>query len=94
MVSRRSAYRGGRRARRGLARAAPRRSGTRTIALAGVVLGDTIPPLADLFLAGSMIAKSTGIAKPTGPGLTKWLLTRFRDTDRPFIPVAPAAKPS
>lgn len=92
MVSRRSAYRGGRRARRGLARAAPERDADDRPRR--VVLGDTIPPLADLFLAGSMIAKSTGIAKPTGPGLTKWLLTRFRDADRPFIPVAPAAKPS
>ncbi|MCJ2130770.1 hypothetical protein [Methylobacterium sp. E-045] len=61
-------------------------SGTRTITLAWVVLGDTILPLADLFLASSMIAKYTA------PGLTKWLLTRFLDTERPVMPVAPAMK--
>jgi galactitol-specific phosphotransferase system IIC component len=46
-------------------------SGTRTITLAWVVLGDKILPLADLFLATSMIAKYTA------PGLTKWLLARI-----------------
>jgi BASS family bile acid:Na+ symporter len=46
-------------------------SGTRTITLAWVVLGDRVLPLADLFLAASMIAKYTA------PGLTKWLLTRI-----------------
>jgi bile acid:Na+ symporter, BASS family len=46
-------------------------SGTRTITLAWVVLGDKVLPLADLFLATSMIAKYTA------PGLTKWLLTRI-----------------
>jgi BASS family bile acid:Na+ symporter len=46
-------------------------SGTRTITLAWVVLGDNVLPLADLFLATSMIAKYTA------PGLTKWLLTRI-----------------
>jgi BASS family bile acid:Na+ symporter len=46
-------------------------SGTRTITLAWVVLGDHILPLADLFLAAGMIAKYTA------PGLTKWLLTRI-----------------
>jgi hypothetical protein len=46
-------------------------SGTRTITLAWVILGDKILPLADLFLATSMIAKYTA------PGLTKWLLTRI-----------------
>jgi BASS family bile acid:Na+ symporter len=45
-------------------------SGTRTITLAWVVLGHRVLPLADLFLATSMIAKYTA------PGLTKWLLTR------------------
>lgn len=45
-------------------------SGTRTITLAWVVLGDQVMPLADLFLATSMIAKYTA------PGLTKWLLGR------------------
>jgi BASS family bile acid:Na+ symporter len=45
-------------------------SGTRTITLAWVVLGDQVLPLADLFLATSMIAKYTA------PGLTKWLLRR------------------
>jgi hypothetical protein len=46
-------------------------SGTRTITLAWVVLGDKVLPLADLFLAGSMVAKYTA------PGLTKWLLARI-----------------
>jgi hypothetical protein len=46
-------------------------SGTRTITLAWVILGDKILPLADLFLATSMIAKYTA------SGLTKWLLTRI-----------------
>jgi len=45
-------------------------SGTRTITLAWVVLGDQVMPLADLFLAASMVAKYTG------PGLTKSLLAR------------------
>ena len=45
-------------------------SGTRTITLAWVVLGDKVLPLADLFLATGMIAKYTA------PGLTKWLLAR------------------
>lgn len=46
-------------------------SGTRTITLAWVVLGNHILPLADLFLATSMVAKYTA------PGLTKWLLARI-----------------
>jgi bile acid:Na+ symporter, BASS family len=46
-------------------------SGTRTITLAWVILGDHVLPLADLFLAASMVAKYTA------PGLTKWLLTRI-----------------
>jgi BASS family bile acid:Na+ symporter len=46
-------------------------SGTRTITLAWVVLGDHILPLADLFLAASMVAKYTA------PGLTKSLLARL-----------------
>jgi len=46
-------------------------SGTRTITLAWVILGDKVLPLADLFLATSMIAKYTA------PGLTKWLLGRI-----------------
>jgi len=46
-------------------------SGTRTITLAWVVLGDKILPLADLFLATSMIAKYTA------PGFTKFVLSRF-----------------
>jgi bile acid:Na+ symporter, BASS family len=45
--------------------------GTRTITLAWVVLGDKVLPLADLFLAASMVAKYTA------PGLTKWLLARI-----------------
>jgi len=52
-------------------------SGTRTITLAWVVLGDHILPLADLFLAASMVAKYTA------PGLTKSLLARL---------IAPAAE--
>jgi BASS family bile acid:Na+ symporter len=54
-------------------------SGTRTITLAWVVLGNNILPLADLFLATSMVAKYTA------PGLTKWLLTRI---------IAPEAVPA
>jgi BASS family bile acid:Na+ symporter len=46
-------------------------SGTRTITLAWVILGEKVLPLADLFLATSMVAKYTA------PGLTKWLLTRI-----------------
>ncbi len=46
-------------------------SGTRTITLAWVVLGDNILPLADLFLAAGMVAKYTA------PGLTKALLARM-----------------
>jgi hypothetical protein len=46
-------------------------SGTRTITLAWVVLGSKVLPLADLFLATSMVAKYTA------PGLTKWLLNRI-----------------
>ncbi len=63
-------------------------SGTRTITLAWVVLGDTVMPLADLFLATSMIAKYTA------PGLTKWLLTRVLNTGRPVMLDAPTGKPS
>lgn len=46
-------------------------SGTRTITLAWVVLGHRVLPLADLFLATSMVAKYTA------PDLTKWLLARI-----------------
>jgi hypothetical protein len=46
-------------------------SGTRTITLAWVILGRDVLPLADLFLATSMVAKYTA------PGLTKWLLARL-----------------
>lgn len=46
-------------------------SGTRTITLAWVILGKNVLPLADLFLATSMVAKYTA------PGLTKWLLARL-----------------
>jgi BASS family bile acid:Na+ symporter len=59
-------------------------SGTRTITLAWVVLGDKVLPLADLFLAASMVAKYTA------PGLTKWLLARIIASDKPMVP-APAA---
>jgi bile acid:Na+ symporter, BASS family len=50
-------------------------SGTRTITLAWVVLGDKVLPLADLFLATGMVAKYTA------PGLTKWLLARVIAAD-------------
>jgi bile acid:Na+ symporter, BASS family len=50
-------------------------SGTRTITLAWVVLGNNVLPLADLFLAASMVAKYTA------PGLTKWLLARLIAAD-------------
>jgi bile acid:Na+ symporter, BASS family len=50
-------------------------SGTRTITLAWVVLGDKVLPLADLFLATGMVAKYTA------PGLTKWLLARLIAAD-------------
>lgn len=46
-------------------------SGTRTITLAWVVLGNHVLPLADLFLAASMVAKYTA------PGLTKALLAKL-----------------
>ncbi len=46
-------------------------SGTRTITLAWVVLGNNVLPLADLFLATSIVAKYTA------PELTKWLLARI-----------------
>ena len=54
-------------------------SGTRTITLAWVVLGNNVLPLADLFLATGMVAKYTA------PGLTKWLLARI---------IAPEATPA
>ena len=66
-------------------------SATRTITLAWVVLGDKVLPLADLFLAASMVAKYTA------PGLTKWLLARIiaSDEQTAAAPVAPvsAVKP-
>jgi predicted Na+-dependent transporter len=60
-------------------------SGTRTITLAWVVLGDAVLPLADLFLAASMVAKYTA------PGLTKALLTRILDAEKPIAPTIPIA---
>jgi bile acid:Na+ symporter, BASS family len=64
-------------------------SGTRTITLAWVVLGDHVLPLADLFLAASMIAKYTA------PGLTKWLLTRIIASGEVAAPaVAPQPAPA
>jgi bile acid:Na+ symporter, BASS family len=59
-------------------------SGTRTITLAWVVLGNKVLPLADLFLATGMIAKYTA------PGLTKWLLLRVIEAPEPAA-LAPAA---
>jgi hypothetical protein len=61
-------------------------SGTRTITLAWVVLGNKVLPLADLFLATSMVAKYTA------PGLTKWLLTRILAAEvTPAVVPAPQA---
>ncbi len=59
-------------------------SGTRTITLAWVVLGHRVMPLADLFLATSMVAKYTA------PGLTKWLLTRIVAAEAGTAVAAPA----
>jgi bile acid:Na+ symporter, BASS family len=59
-------------------------SGTRTITLAWVVLGDGILPLADLFLAASMVAKYTA------PGLTKWLLVRIVAPEKSAVAVPQA----
>ena len=60
-------------------------SGTRTITLAWVVLGDKVLPLADLFLATAMIAKYTA------PGLTKSLLARIVASADDALPAAPAS---
>jgi bile acid:Na+ symporter, BASS family len=61
-------------------------SGTRTITLAWVVLGNKVLPLADLFLAASMVAKYTA------PGLTKWLLARIIASEpQPATLAAPQA---
>jgi bile acid:Na+ symporter, BASS family len=61
-------------------------SGTRTITLAWVVLGPKVLPLADLFLAASMVAKYTA------PGLTKQLLARIIAPERNAA--APLATPA
>lgn len=63
-------------------------SGTRTITLAWVVLGDHVLPLADLFLASSMVAKYTA------PGLTKWLLTRIIASGEAVPAVSPQPQPA
>ncbi len=63
-------------------------SGTRTITLAWVVLGDHVLPLADLFLASSMVAKYTA------PGLTKWLLTRIIASGDAVPTVSPQPSPA
>jgi predicted Na+-dependent transporter len=60
-------------------------SGTRTITLAWVVLGHRVLPLADLFLATSMVAKYTA------PGLTKWLLSRAMAAEAGVAVAAPEA---
>ncbi|HXW72801.1 MAG TPA: hypothetical protein VEK34_15485 [Methylocella sp.] len=65
-------------------------SGTRTITLAWVVLGNHVLPNADLILAASMVAKYTA------PGLTKWLLARLispRATPRRFATPARMGRP-
>jgi predicted Na+-dependent transporter len=46
-------------------------SGTRTITLAWVILGNDVLPLADVFFATGMVAKYTC------PALTKWLIARL-----------------
>jgi BASS family bile acid:Na+ symporter len=63
-------------------------SGTRTITLAWVVLGDRVLPLADLFLAASMVAKYTA------PGLTKWLLTRILASEEAVSAVSQQPSPA
>jgi bile acid:Na+ symporter, BASS family len=60
-------------------------SGTRTITLAWVVLGGKVLPLADLFLAASMVAKYTA------PGLTKWLLSRVLAGESDAVVLVPHA---
>jgi predicted Na+-dependent transporter len=60
-------------------------SGTRTITLAWVVLGGKVLPLADLFLAASMVAKYTA------PGLTKWLLSRVLAGESDVVVLVPNA---
>ena len=50
-------------------------SGTRTITLAWVVLGNDVLPLADVFLATGMVAKYTC------PALTKWLIARLNKAE-------------
>jgi predicted Na+-dependent transporter len=62
-------------------------SGTRTITLAWVVLGNHVLPLADLFLAASMVAKYTA------PGLTKALLARLIATSTEAAPTPVAVQP-
>ncbi|MGA7658057.1 MAG: hypothetical protein WCA96_14955 [Methylocella sp.] len=62
-------------------------SGTRSITLAWVVLGNHVLPLADLFLATGMVAKYTA------PGLTKWLFARIIATEDAAT-VIPAATSS
>lgn len=54
-------------------------SGTRTVTLAWVAMGDHVPPLADLFLAASMVAKYTA------PGLTKAVLMRILEPKRATV---------
>jgi hypothetical protein len=50
-------------------------------------LGNKVLPLADLFLATSMIAKYTA------PGLTKWLLTRIVAAEvGALVPIPPASR--
>jgi hypothetical protein len=53
-----------------------------------VVLGDHVLPLADLFLASSMVAKYTA------PGLTKWLLTRIIASGDAVPAVSPRPQPA
>jgi predicted Na+-dependent transporter len=54
-------------------------TGTRTVTLAWVAMGDHVFPLADLFLAACMVAKYTA------PGLTKAVLMRILEPKRAAV---------
>jgi hypothetical protein len=70
------------RSARSLALTAGLISGTRTITLAWVILGNDVLPLADVFFATGMVAKYTS------PALTKWLIARLNKTTLPEISAA------
>jgi predicted Na+-dependent transporter len=60
-------------------------SGTRTITLAWVVLGNDVLPMADVFLGCAMVAKYTT------PALTRWLIARLNTLPASVVPAAPAS---